>query len=105
MNEKPIKSVTVSVSVVKKIRIDVMPSALFGGTEEKLISDWSRDLWTIKSMDDVVKYAAEIAFNGRLYSDEDGLGRVVYRGALKNDGKDNYVYVIEDEDTDFEILE
>ncbi len=98
--KKPIYSKTLEVTVIKKIRIDVMPSALFGGTEQDLIRDWSSGFWKVESMNDIIKFAAETAFDVNTSIVTDGLGRVVRNDLAKNDGKDNYIFTVVDEETE-----
>lgn len=70
---EPIKR-TVCVTIEKEIEITLMPSMFGGMTEEEYLAEFSKGLWHVDSIDDVVKYAARMAAYSDSMRQEDGLG-------------------------------
>lgn len=67
---------TVRVTIEKEIEIELTPAVFGGMTVEEYLAEFNRSLWPIESIDDVFKYAAEIAATGGDGYEHDGLGIV-----------------------------
>lgn len=69
---------TVRVTIEKEIEIELTPSVFGPMTEEEYLAEFRNGLWHVDGMDDVVKYAAEMAAcHGSGYN-HDGIGTVAY---------------------------
>lgn len=68
----------VRVTIIKEIEVELTPAVLGPLTEEEYLAEFNAGLFPVSSMDDVIKYAGEMAARyGGGYS-HDGLGRVDY---------------------------
>lgn len=67
---------TVRVTITKEIEIELTPSMFGGMTEEQYIAEFRKGLWDIDGIDDVFKYAARMAADGAIGSEQDGLGLI-----------------------------
>lgn len=61
------------VTIEKEIEIELTPTFFGGMTQEEYLAEFSKGLWPVDSIDDVIKYAARVAaYNGD--GTYDGLG-------------------------------
>ncbi|BEV09330.1 hypothetical protein [Methylophilus sp. DW102] len=67
---------TVLVTIEKELEIEFTPAVLGDMTEQEYLEHFSRYLWQVESMDDVFKYAAEVAAKFGSGLTHDGLGLV-----------------------------
>lgn len=66
----------VEVTIVKKIEIELMPSVFGKMTQEEYLNEFSKSLWEVDGIDDVVRYAARVVSdNGDGYQ-YDGIGLI-----------------------------
>lgn len=74
----PVNSIkrTVQVTIVKEIEVELMPSMFIGMSESEFLAEFSKGLWAVDSIDDVLKYAARSAAYGPLGSNHEGIGVV-----------------------------
>ena len=66
----------VMVVIEKDIEVELMPSMFGPMTKAEYIAEFSKYLWDIDSLDDVIKYAARVAADGGIGGNHDGLGLV-----------------------------
>lgn len=69
---------TVRVTIEKEIEVELTPSVFHNMTEQEYLDEFRKGLWHVDSMDDVVKYAAEMAACTGSGYNHDGLGLVAY---------------------------
>lgn len=67
---------TIRVTIEKELEIELMPSVLGEMTEAEYLESFCKDLWKVKSMDDVIKHAACVAATGGIGYQHDGIGLV-----------------------------
>lgn len=69
------KKRVVRVTITKEIEVELMPTVLGPMTEEQYLAEFNAGLFPVESMDDVIKYAGEMAarYGG---GSHDGLGLV-----------------------------
>lgn len=65
---------TVRVTIEKEIEIELTPSLFAGMSTDEYLADFSKTLWNVDSIDDVVKYAARLAAYGFCGAEHDGIG-------------------------------
>lgn len=98
MVTEPIKK-RVNVTVEFEIDITLMPSMFAGLSIEQYLEAFRKGLWNVNDIDDVVKYAAEVATLDR-DTEEDGIGTMSHEWSNK---KTNVKYRIVCEKTKSEI--
>lgn len=69
---------TVRVTIEKEIEIELTPAVFHGMSEEEYLAEFCKGLWDVDGIDDVVKYAAEIAATCGSGYQHDGLGLLAY---------------------------
>jgi len=80
---KPLKC-KVRVTIIKELELEFTEQFLGGMTEEEYLKEFSRSLWPVDEMEDVIKYAASMAATcGGGYS-HDGLGLLVQKGGFSS---------------------
>lgn len=62
------------VTIEKEIEIELTPTLLGEMTEQEFLAGFSSVLWDVDSMDDIFKYAAEMAAKYGSGLEHDGLG-------------------------------
>lgn len=67
---------TVRVIIAKEIEVELTPAVFGGMSQDEYLAEFSKCLWHVDSIDDVVKYAARCAAYGPIGVEEDGLGLV-----------------------------
>lgn len=66
----------VRVTIEKELEIELMPSVMGEMTEQEYLQEFSKSLWEVDSMDDVIKYAARMAADGGEGYSHDGIGLI-----------------------------
>lgn len=66
----------VRVTITKEIEVELTPSVLGPMTEEEYLAEFNAGLFPVASMDDVIKYAGEMAARYGSGVSHDGLGLV-----------------------------
>lgn len=69
---------TVRVTIEKEIEIELTPAVFGDMTEEEYLAEFRKGLWHVDGIDDVVKYAAEMAATCGSGYQHDGLGLLAY---------------------------
>jgi hypothetical protein len=65
-----------TVTITKEIEIELLPTVFCNMTEAEYLAHFSRYFWQVESLDDVYKYAAEMAAKYGSGLTHDGLGLV-----------------------------
>lgn len=67
---------TVIVTIEKEIEIELTPAVFGGMSEAEYLASFSKDIFAVESMDDIVKYAASMIANYGAGYEHDGIGLV-----------------------------
>ncbi|MDT0355669.1 hypothetical protein RJO15_07830 [Herbaspirillum huttiense F1] len=70
------KKRVVRVTITKEIEVELTPTVLGPMTEEQYLAEFNAGLFPVESMDDVIKYAGEMAARYGGGVSHDGLGLV-----------------------------
>jgi len=63
------------VTIEKDIEIEIMPSMFIDMTEDEYLKEFSRSFWEVDSIDELIKFAANVAaVHGS--GEEEGLGKL-----------------------------
>lgn len=103
MSTAPVMKRTVRVTIEKEIEIELTP-ALFGSMSvEEYLEEFRKGLFEVEGLDNVFKYAAEMAAHYGAGSSHDGLGRIAEAG-FADAGKAGVIFTKSYEDTQSELL-
>lgn len=95
---------TIRVTISKEIEIELTPAVFGPMSQAEYLESFGRDLWPIDGIDDVFKYAAEMAAHvGGGYT-HDGLG-LVSEYYSKYPREPDVKFRVLDEDTETEIID
>lgn len=95
---------TIRVTITKEIEIELTPAVFGPMTQAEYLESFSRDLWSIEGIDDVFKYAAEMAASvGGGYT-HDALG-LVSEHYSQYPREPDVKFRVLDEETETEIIE
>lgn len=67
---------TVIVTIEKELEIELTPAVFGGMSEAEYLASFSKDMWAVESMDDIVRYAASMIANHGAGYEHDGIGLV-----------------------------
>lgn len=95
---------TIRVTITKEIEIELTPAVFGPMTQAEYLESFRRGLWAIESIDDVFKYAAEMAaHHGGGYT-HDGLG-LLSEHFSEYPRKPDVKFRVLEEETETEIIE
>lgn len=95
---------TIRVTISKEIEIELTPAVFGPMSQAEYLDSFSRDLWTIEGIDDVFKYAAEMAaHHGGGYT-HDGLG-LLSEHFSKYPREPDVKFRVLDEETETELIQ
>lgn len=93
----------IRVVITKEIEVEFLPKMFGGYPLDDYLQNFISGLWDVETIDDVFKYAAEMAARHGSGCQHDGIGNLDRRG-LKNDGTDS-VFNITSNEVETEIIE
>jgi hypothetical protein len=92
---EPIKRI-VKVTIEKEIEVELTPEMFDGHTIDEYLADFSKGMWDVSNIDEIVKYAASCAAES-VGRQEDGLGLVNFKGSTYPRKGDVVVDILSDE--------
>jgi len=94
----------VTVTITKEIEVELTPAVFGGLSQEQYLEEFRKGLWPVEDIDDVFKYAAEMAAHHGAGYQHDGLG-LLSESYSTFPRVPDVKFTVLDEETETELIE